>query len=398
MTGRHGLGDHNASSVNDALALLVDLVHEPIQGMKGDGMLKHFVVIRLGLGIYHLPWYESRLDLFEAVTFGSLRAQSKQDFIALIVVDKQMPEPAARRLRDIVAVAPNLHVVTVDLTNLRQVRHGSWDFVWDYCQDYIAERHLVTDPFEYVITSILDDDDAWHRDTVDVVEQLFAPEVPRLIAGEPQRLTNYRHTGGQVLTFPRGMKWFAHSDVVQPYEYEFLGISVFALARFSSGISALSSRHPAWPEMAHVAVFEVKKVDRGRPMWVYVRHDQAEMNWKVPTADNPQALDRGISGAVGDPLCVAALRSDFGIDFAKIDSWRARRSASEPNEHSGFRAREQVDCFFRITALNRQIAALERKQKRQGMEEKDESLLLQQQRIRLELVNKLYAQGREFFA
>lgn len=360
-------------------------------------MLKHFIVIRLGLGVYNKTWYESRLALFEAVTCASLRAQTNQNFEALIAVDRQIPESALSRLGRITAGAPNFHLLPIDLTELRRVRHGSWDFVWDCCQEYLLEQHLVTDPFDYVITSILDDDDAWHCDTVEMVHRQFAPEVARLIADEPKRLTNYRHTGGQVLTFPRGMKWFAHEDVVQPYEYEFLGISVFVLARFSSGISALSSRHPAWPAMAHIAAFEVKKVEHAQPMWVYVRHDQAEMNWQLPTADNPQAIDRGITGALGDPVCTAALRTDFAIDFDKVGAWRAERNAARQDRHGGFLAREQLDCFFRIAALNRQIAALERKQQRDGMNEKDEAMALQRQRERFALIHRLQQQGRDLF-
>jgi hypothetical protein len=362
-------------------------------------MLKHFVVIRLGLGVYNKTWYESRLGLFEAVTCPSLRAQTNQSFAALIAVDRQIPDSALSRLQQIIADALNFHVVPIDLTNLRQVRHGSWDFVWDCCQDHLLEHYLVTDPFDYVITSILDDDDAWHRDTVEIVHRLFEPEVLRLIADEPKRLTNYRHTGGQVLTFPHGMKWFAHDDVVQPYEYEFLGMSVFVLARFSSGISALSSRHPAWRAMANIAAFGAKRVVVGQaqPMWVYVRHDQAEINWQLPTANDPQAIDRGITGDVGDPVCAAALRADFGIDFAKVGAWRAARNAAQQNRHGGFLAREQLDCFFRIAALNRQIAALERKQRRDGMNEKDEAMALQRQRERFGLIHRLQRQGRELF-
>ncbi len=361
--------------------------------------LKHFVVIRLGLGIYHLPWYDSRLALFEAVTYPSLRAQTDQAFTTLLVVDRQIPAAALSRLGDIVADAANVHIVSIDLANLRQVRHGSWDFVWDYCQDYLTEQHVVTDPFEYVVTSILDDDDAWHHQTVELVRQRLAPELPRLVADESKSLTNYRHTRGQVLTFPHGLKWFAHTDVVQPFEYEFLGISVFVLARFSSGISALSSRHPAWPQMAHVTVFDVIRAESERPMWVYVRHDQAETMWQDPTAANgQQTKDRGIAGAAGDPLCAQALRTDFGIDFSKVQTWRSRSGNTRPVRHPGFAAREQLDCFFRITALNRQIAALERKQQRNGMTNKDETLLLTQQRARLELINRLRQQGHDLYS
>jgi hypothetical protein len=362
-------------------------------------VLRHFVVIRLGLGVYNPIWYESRLALFEAITCPSLRAQTDQAFIALIVVDQQIPRPALSRLRDIIASAPNLHIVELDLINLRQVHHGSWDFVWDHCQDYIIEQDLLSDPFEYIITSILDDDDAWHRRTVELIHNQMAPELPRLIAEESSSLTNYRHTRGLVLTFPRGLKWFVHTDVVQAFHYEFLGISVFVLARFSSGVSAMSSRHPAWPAMAQVAVFDVKRLEHDQPMWVYVRHDQAETLWQDPTAKQPlQATDRGIVGQVGDSVSLQTLRAEFGIDFAKIEAWRARRRESPPTEHAGFLAREQLDCFFRIAALNRQIAALNRKQQRYGMNDKDEMMLLKQQRARLDLVTQLRKQGSELFA
>jgi hypothetical protein len=39
--------------------------------------LKHFVVIRLGLGVYNEAWYDDRLALFEAITCASLRAQTE---------------------------------------------------------------------------------------------------------------------------------------------------------------------------------------------------------------------------------------------------------------------------------------------------------------------------------
>jgi Putative rhamnosyl transferase len=361
-------------------------------------MLKHFVIIRLGLGNYHEPWYNSRLGLFEAVTYPSLRAQTNHNFTALVVVDRQIPGPALARLRDIIAGASNFHVVPIDLTSLRHVRHGCWDFVWDRCQECLLEQSVVTDPFEYVVTSILDDDDGWHRQTIETVGRQFEPELQRLIDIEPKGLTNYRHTRGMVLTFPRGMKWFAHTDVVQPFEYEFLGTSIFVLARFSSGISALSSRHPAWPAMAHIAVFEVKKVYQDRPMWVYVRHDQAEMNWQDPTEEGAQQpADGGIHGAVGDPGCAAALRSEFGIDFDKMSNWRASRAGAPSDRHGGLLMREQVDCFFRVTALNRQIDVLEDKQRRGDCSEQDAFLLLKQRSARIELVNRLKRQGSDLF-
>ena len=202
---------------------------------------------------------------------------------------------------------------------------------------------------------------------MELIQDQMAPELPRLIAEESKSLANYRHTRGQVLTFPRGLKWFVHTDVVQPFHYEFLGISVFVMARFSSGVSAMSSRHPAWPAMAQVAVFDVKRLEHEQPMWVYVRHDQAETLWQDPTIKPPlQATDREIAGPPGDSVAFQTLRAEFGIDFAKIESLAgpaARRGADRARR---FLAREQLDCFFRITALNRQIATLTRKQQQES--------------------------------
>jgi hypothetical protein len=351
-------------------------------------VLKHFVVTRFGLGVHHLPWYESTLSLFEAITYPSLRAQTSQDFTWLLVVDHQMPRQAMGRLRDIVGGVPDYHIVPLDLTNMRQVRHGCFDHVWYRCQDYIIEHRLLTEPSDYVITSAIDADDAWHRNTAELVRRQSEPELARLLSDEIDRSAVVRHTCGQVLTFTRGLRWFAEADVVQPLDYEFLSMSVFVLARFSSGISALSSRHSAWPAMAHALLFDVKKAEHDGPMWVYVRHDRAQIDWQF----EPSNSDAGAA---------QALRSDFGIDFAKVEAWRAndllRRQKPQSERHVGLSSREQHDCYFRIAALNRQIAVLERKQKQDGRDNEAELLVLKQREARLRLLERLQRQGRELF-
>jgi hypothetical protein len=351
-------------------------------------VLKHFVVTRLGLGVYHQPWYESTLGLFEAITYPSLRAQTSRDFTWLIVVDRHIPEPALKRLKDIVGGERNLHVVPLDLTNLRHVRHGCFDHVWHRCQDYIIEHRLLADPSEYIITSSIDADDAWHRNIVALAHEQSEPELARLVGDERGRSAVVRHTCGQVLTFPRGLRWFAEADVVQPFEYEFLGMSIFVLARFSSGISVLASRHSAWSAMAHALMFDVKKAEVDRPMWVYVRHDRTQVDWRVEASED-------------DAGCKQALQRDFGIDFAKVAAWRTngalRRAADQTDRHGGLSSREQHDCIFQIASLNRQIAVLQQKQQRDGLDDGDEQLMLQQRQARLKLLARLRQQGRQLF-
>ena len=84
------------------------------------------------------------------MTYPSLRAQTSQEFTWLIVVDRHIPEPACSRLRAIIGGSGNIHVVPIDLTNIEHVRHGCFDHVWRCCQDYIIERRLLTEPFDYV--------------------------------------------------------------------------------------------------------------------------------------------------------------------------------------------------------------------------------------------------------
>ena len=350
--------------------------------------LAHFVVTRFGIGVYNESWYDAALGLFEAVTYPSLRAQTSQEFTWLIVVDRHIPEPAFRRLRVIIGGSGNIHVVPLDLTNIDHVRHGCFEHVWRCCQDYITERRLLTEPSDYVLTSTIDGDDAWHRDMVKLAHQQSSPELARLVADESTRSAVLRHTCGQVLTFPRGLQWFAQSDDVRALEEAFIGMSIFVLARFSSGVSVLSSRHLGWPAMAHALMFEIKRATLDRPMWVYVRHDRTQTDWKLDVAES-------------DATCTAALHSDFGIDFAKVQAWRAenalRQNVASPRLHQGLSSREQHDCYFRIAALNRQIAVLNHKQQQDGLDHDVELLLLRQREARLRLLQRLQQQPNKLF-
>jgi hypothetical protein len=362
-----------------------EILHAPIATT-----VEHFVVTRFGIGVHNESWYDAALGLFESVTCPSMRAQTSQEFTWLIVVDRHIPELALSRLRCIIGGPGNIHVVPLDLTNIDHVRHGCFDHVWRRCQDYIIECRLLTDPFHYVLTSTIDGDDAWHRDMVKLAHQHSAPEVARLAADESTRSAVLRHTCGQVLTFSRGLEWFAQPDDVRPIEQAFIGMSIFVLARFSSGISVLSSRHLGWPAMAHALMFEIKLAMPDHPMWIYVRHDRTQTDWKLDVAET-------------DAACTAALHSDFGIDFAKVQAWRAKSASTRsdasptPTLHRGLSSREQHDCYFRIAALNRQIAVLSKRQQQSGLDHDAELLLLRQREARLRLLQRLQQQADQLF-
>jgi Putative rhamnosyl transferase len=340
--------------------------------------LPHFVVTRLGIGVRNDDWFQSTLGLFEAITFPSLCAQSSSDFTSLLIVGHDMPPAARARLDDIVGRRHNFHIVPINLLDMRHVRQGCFDYVWECCRDYLLAKRLVSDPFGYITTSVLDSDDGWHHDIVALVRQHSVAEMPELLAMERNDRHWRRHTGGMCLTFPNGLRWFAHCDVVRPLDRPYIGMSVFVTARFSSAISACSSRHLAWREYCEVLGFKTVIAEAGRPLWVNIRHDLAETSWDA-------------QGLISDSQASDVLRRDFGIDFAKVDRWRDSRhlqrtaSLDVPLHHAGNSAMEQLDCYFRITALNRQIAALEHEAELEGLDESGRTLLETQRALREEL-------------
>jgi hypothetical protein len=351
--------------------------------------MQHFVVIRMGIGVHSEDWYRSALGLFEAITFPSLCAQTSQHFIALVLVDHAIPQTARRHLEHITAGNPNFHVLPIDLTRMYSVRQGCFDYVWDRCHDYLLGRRIIVDPFDYVITSVLDADDAWHRDTVAIVRAHSLERLPAFQRQERENPTCIRHTGGMCLSFPHGLRWFAHSDVVLPAHLPFNSMSVFTVARFSSGISAWSSRHTQWTSYCNVLEFAAITAEADRPMWAYVRHDRTQVGWDE-------------QGNASDPRCVESLRYDFGIDFARVEQWRTdsqrqRGGDQPPRSHLGMPSTEQLDCYFRITALNRQIDVLERQAEEEDLDAAGKALLLRQRAARDDLMQIFREQARSIF-
>jgi hypothetical protein len=354
-------------------------------------MLRHFIVTRIGIGIHNENWHRGALSLFEAITFPSLCAQTCANFTCLLIVDRDIPAGARLRLDAIVNGHRNFHVVPIDLTAMQRVHQGCFDYIWDRCQDYLLASGMIVDPFDYIVTSVLDADDALHRKTLAVVQERMAAEMPAFLASERRNMTWTRHSGGACLTFANGLQWFAHSDVVTPLHYPHLGMSVFVAARFSSGISACSSRHTQWASYCNVVDFKNIKCEQAAPMWVYVRHDRSEVGWDANDEESDSESDR-------------LLHAEFGIDFDKMQRWRANRELRAiaagdniPRSHAGMAGTEQLDCYFRISALNRQISILERDAQDAGADLSPDSLLASQRRARDQLVRRFHEQAQSLF-
>jgi hypothetical protein len=133
-----------------------------------DLKLTHFLVTRFSVrlpiwtkksvrdGLFEPARLERRLQLFESICVPSVRAQIRQDFRWIIIYDSALPSAYRRRLA--LAVA--------DLPNAVLYEHGDpskWPEGW--LDDYAGPDD------DYVLTTVLDDDDALHRDYVQVLRR-----------------------------------------------------------------------------------------------------------------------------------------------------------------------------------------------------------------------------------
>jgi hypothetical protein len=311
---------------------------------------QHFIVTRLGHGIYDEDRLKKLTDLFEAVTLPSVINQTNQSFIWLVSIDSNFPETVKSRMAELLSPHPNYILVPIDVTELTNVRLACFDWVWDHYQDFILENRLLIDPHEYIITSVLDADDAWHRDVIATVNKLVIDRLPGLSEADVNRGTWLRHSSGLAITFPHGYAWFISDGKIWPIKQEFRSMAVFVASRFTSGISACSCRHTKWRQYAEILEFEVIAYTHKEPMWIYTRHGEAVGQWdSKPAMPMPLSFEE-------------RLRTSFGIDIAKAKVWCAQYSNGPLGEKNfNDHAAIQFDLFFQIAGLNRKMRALSRR-------------------------------------
>jgi hypothetical protein len=314
-------------------------------------MLPHFVTTRIGLGVYNEAWYRRMIDIFEAITFPSLMNQTSQNFDWMIAIDAGMPAAARRRLEEVLADRTNCHFVAIDMTALRHLRLGGSDWVSDHCRDYILAHELVADPTDYVITSLIDADDAWHCDTIANINAHFAARMEHFRAMEPTRANTIRHSSGMIASYAQGLQWYLPTNAATMEQIHFLGTSIFLSARLSCGISADSIRHHQWPAFAQAMGFAIDELESDNPMWIYVRHERSSESWG---AGDARPLDAAMT---------ELLERRFGIDMERVRRLRTDPPADKQNlaSHIGRSFGSHVDRLYRLAAINRQIDALERR-------------------------------------
>lgn len=301
--------------------------------------MKHLILTRMGLGKFDPAWFERKIPLFAAATVSSLRGQTSQNFEWLILVDVGMPDAARAALDEAIDGMSNAHVVNIDTASLTSMRLGSFDWVSPKLRSYVLGRGIIVDPTDYYLSSLIDDDDAWHKETVSLMRVEAERARTDLESRDRRPWVLNHHSSGAVLNYTRGINWYPHHDVAELSDRPFQSMSIFVVTKFSSGISACSCRHTLWPDFARIMDFDAREIKLDQPMWVYLRHADTLGEWKQPAQSivwNPQ---------------------DFGIDLSAIERWRSMYSRATEGTND-FNSLDQYNRQYQLTALNEQLAAL----------------------------------------
>jgi len=124
---------------------------------------KHYITTRFNAGLYnpdariHIcsdEWMRHRIKLFTALTLPSIMKQSCQNFTWLVLIDKQTPAAHRQMLSNI--RYPNMQLIDAGSANpwLEALEPGDYD----------------------LITTRIDNDDAFHEDVVKTIQQSWAEQ------------------------------------------------------------------------------------------------------------------------------------------------------------------------------------------------------------------------------
>ena len=174
---------------------------------------KHFVITRFNLPIFptrnngekvkncDVDFLNKRLDIFEKYCMPSLKNQTNQDFIWFVMFDANTPDVIKGRLSHIENGMNNMSICYFDLQkytvlskeyinlyneyalkvpyNLDTVSDDNYEinseliqrcstpkFIGDLIRNYLNEEGC-----DYIITTRIDNDDAFHKDMIDSVQR-----------------------------------------------------------------------------------------------------------------------------------------------------------------------------------------------------------------------------------
>lgn len=113
----------------------------------------HVVATRLNIGAFSEAWLEYRQVLFEVLTLPSIDAQTERNFVWVLGIDRDTPQPFRDRLDELAKERPYIRLLEVELFNDFEPVLKQW------CLDEAAAKGR-----SHILNTRIDSDDALHRD------------------------------------------------------------------------------------------------------------------------------------------------------------------------------------------------------------------------------------------
>ncbi len=295
--------------------------------------LPHFILTRAGITTADEHWYRNARVIMEATCIASLEAQHCTGFHWLVAVDEAAPAWFTDWLEERFRGQPRFHVVRVGVQGAVRCRLASFDWVFDLALRTTGLHQIVDEVDDFIITSNLDYDDAWAGFVTTTVQQHFAALAEQLKRAEATRSYLLAPSAGALLTLTNGARLDVREGVWRPEKTECASMSVFVLSRLSSGISASSCRHRAWPGFSRIVEFEYAAQPTDTPAWLYIRHpdamSEASLGGRVQNPISDEFLAAfGISAERLAGLGNIAVQQDNGGEQAASERWQRLYRAS----------------------------------------------------------------------
>lgn len=256
-----------------------------------------FISTRFGVGVTDEEWLNHRLRLFEAITAPSIRSQTFQDFVWNIFVGESVIPWVVIKLEELtkgIGAKVLIHKKSQSATVLNEVfsSYGKHE--------------------KNVLFLIDDDDDAWRRDYI-----------AEALANSDKA---FEYSDKSCFTFPVGYEWLVADSIdidalqqknlrllrpasIRRYVRPFLTMSCIFF--FKGSIHKdFGSVHSSKGDALKDVGYQIYECSSEEPMWLYVRHKQADSALVKAGPEPSLALD------------LTTLENNFGINAHLVTRYR----------------------------------------------------------------------------
>lgn len=224
---------------------------------KDARMFKHYILTLFNNGLYGPhpriqvspdEWMDHRLRLFTTFTVPSIIEQTCQNFTWLVLMDERTPD---RYLQEI----ESFRCANMKLVGPTEIG-DRWSRAFE--------------PGDYdLITTRVDNDDAFHRDAVATLQQTYLSE-------------RHERTKPWVMVFPYGLIMDLRSQNLWSMEYWFNNSPTLVENR-SDGKTALQWRHDEIPPAVE------RHYINDKPYWLQIVHRHNQLN-QIPVEGHPRKI------------------------------------------------------------------------------------------------------------